>query len=132
MIQLRDYTPDDYPTMQAWWQGHDFAPVPAALLPATGKVAARDGVPVAAAWLYIDSTTGVAMLEWIVTDPGNPARLSAVAIGHLLVVLQAAAQAMGCPAVLASCRQDSLAKLMERTGFARTDEGMIHLATILN
>lgn len=130
MITVRPYQETDYPTFAKWWEGHNFQPVPAQILPILGNVACKDGAPIAAAWLYTDTTTPVAMLEWIVTDPENNPKISAVGITHVVQSLKAAAAAAGFPIILSSCRQDSLARLMEKTGFERTDENVTHLISI--
>lgn len=131
MITVRPYKETDYPLFEQWWKGHNFDPVPAAILPILGNVVCKDDEPIAAGWLYQDITAPVAMLEWIVTDPNNNPKVSAVGITHLVQSLKAAAAAAGFPIILSSCRQASLANLLERTGFTKTDEGVTHLISII-
>ena len=38
---------------------------------------------------------------------------------------------MNYRAVLTTCRQEALARLMQRQGFTRTDDGVIHLLQML-
>ncbi len=133
MITVRTYQEEtDYPIFAKWWEGHDFQPVPPHILPTLGNVVLKDGEPIAAAWLYLDSSTPVAMMEWIVTDPANNPKVSAVGITHAVQSLKSAAFAAGYPIILSSCRQESLARLLERTGFERSDEGVTHLISIVN
>ncbi len=78
-MTVRPYEPDeDHVTASEWWKGHGFSPVQAALLPKLGMVVEQDRTPVAMAWLYLDNSTGVSMLEWILTNPANKAKVSVV------------------------------------------------------
>jgi hypothetical protein len=130
MIQVRPYQSADYATAAAWWQAHAFPPVPEPVLPALGMVAEQGGAALAMAWIYLDNSVGVGMMEWIVSNPANPPKISAVAIAHTVRCLRSAAAALDYHVILASCRQESLARLIERAGFQRTDSGMIHLVSL--
>ena len=138
MIRVRPFDREsDYPAAEAWWKGHAFEPVPLNLLPSLGMVAeyhdeeaGHEARPVAMAWLYLDNSTGVGMLEWIVADPAAKPRASALAIGHVVRCLRRAAGSIGYGVILASCRQASLARLLERCGFQQTDPAVIHLISI--
>lgn len=135
MIQIREYTPEDYPMLSSWWRGHGWDPVPSVILPKLGMIAEihKDGQapkPVAAAWLYLDNSVFVGMLEWIVTDPENAPKISALGISHVTQCLRAAAKDMGYRVFLASCRQESLSRLLQRVGFTETDKDVIHLIAI--
>jgi hypothetical protein len=130
MMTVRPYESKDYSTAFAWWDGHGWEGVPAAVLPKLGLVAVHEEKPVAMAWLYLDNSTGVGMLEWIVTDPANPAKVSAVGIAHVVRCLREAAKDLGYGVILASCRQTSLVKLLNRCGFITTDHGVTHLISM--
>lgn len=130
MIQLRPYVDTDYPMLLEWWAGHSWPSIPASVLPALGMIAENDGNPVAAAWCYLDNSRPVGFMEWIVTNPANSPRLSAQALCHVISGLQAAAKQIGYQAIFTSCRQESLARLLERSGFVRTDSDVIHLLSI--
>jgi len=120
-----------YPTLAEWWTGHGWPAVPQAILPLLGIVANDGESPVAAAWLYMDNSVGVSMLEWIVTDPEAPARKSAVALSRIVGFAKEEAAHLGYSVMLTTCRQPSLAKLLTRSGFTETDANMIHLVTTL-
>lgn len=131
MIQLREFQREsDYGTVETWWKGHGWPAVPLEMLPKLGMVAVNEGEPCAAGWVYLDNSTGVGMMEWLVSNPANPMKVSAVALGRLVDCLKGAAHALGYGAILASCRQESLSRLMEREGFTRTDEEVIHLLSL--
>lgn len=127
MIQLREYSPADYPAAHAWWQGHGWAPVAAEILPRLGMVAEIDGRAAGMGWCYLDNSVGVAIMEWLVTDPANTPRQSAQAVFHLAQCLTGAAKALGYGVTFTSCRQQGLARLLERAGFQKTDTDVIHL-----
>lgn len=120
-----------YPTLEKWWTGHGWPPVPKAILPMLG-VRAMDGTrPIAASFLYQDNSVGVAMMEWTVADPEAKPRQVATAILRIADFLKQEATALNYSVILTTCRQESLAKLLGRAGYQETDREMIHLATTL-
>jgi len=78
-----------------------------------------------------NSGSGVCMLEWVVSNPSAPGRDAMRGINAVTEFLTIAARDMGYTFMLTTCRQESLAKVHQRNGFFKTDEGMIHLAKIL-
>lgn len=129
MIQLREYTDEDYPLIVEWWNGHGWDSPPSEVLPALGLISENDGVPVAVGWCYLDNSRAVGLMEWMVTNPANSPRISAVALVHVVKGLKCAAKEIGYTTIFTSCRQESLAKLLERAGFARTDKNVTHLVS---
>lgn len=127
---MRDFTADDHPMVSEWWSGHGWDVVPLPLLPKLGMIAEHMGHPVAAGWVYLDNSVPLGWLEWLVTCPKNPPRISAVGLTHLVECLKGIARQIGYPVLLSSCRQESLANLLEKRGFQRTDENVIHLISI--
>lgn len=116
-------TDELYPLLCEWWMGHGFPAIPRRRLPPV-SVMHTGG---AFGCLYMDNGgTGVAMMEWLVTDPA--ARREAMrALCDVVAFLKEAARAHDYDMILTTCRQPSLARLLERVGFTRSDEGMIHL-----
>lgn len=132
LYQLRLFDKEkDYDLVSSWWQGHNWSSVPAVMLPQLGVVASADENPVAAGWLYMDNSSGVCMLEWLVTDPAAPAMKAVKGLTHICRYLSGQAKDFGYTSMLTTCRQDSLAKFHERNGFTRTDGEMIHLVKAL-
>lgn len=132
MISVRPYNQDtDYELFAQWWKDHNFDAVPPVALPALGVVTEYNGKPVAAAWLYLDTSTPIGMLEWIVTDPANKPKVSAIGISHAVQALRYSAMELGHTIILSSCRQQSLAHLLERLGFTETDKQVIHLISVI-
>jgi hypothetical protein len=121
---LRQWTPQDYPMLETWWNGHGWPAVPQRVLPPLGVIY-ND---CAAGWLYMDNGgTGVAMMEWLVTNPDAPLLISARSLTKVVEFLKAEAARMEYPIILTTCRQEGLARLLNRAGFATTDHEMIHL-----
>ena len=82
----------------------------------------------AAGWLYMDNGgTGVAMMEWLVTNPEARPLEAARALTKVVEFLKAEAKRMDYAIILTTCRQPALARLLNRAGFSTTDTEMIHL-----
>lgn len=120
----RMVTAEDYTMLAAWWDGHGFPAVPQRLLPPLGVIFDNQ----AAGWLYMDNGgTGVAMMEWLVTNPEAKPLQAAKALTKVVALLKAEARRMDYAIILTTCRQASLGRLLERAGFQQTDTGMTHL-----
>ena len=121
---LRVWTPADYPMLERWWQGHGWPAVPQRVLPPLGVIY-KD---TAAGWLYMDNGgTGVAMMEWLVTDPAAPPRDAVRALLAVVEFLKTEARRMDYPIILTTCRQPALERFLVKAGFQTTDREMIHL-----
>lgn len=130
-MKTRLYAPEDYPTFEKWWPCHGWPAVPQVILPKCGVVVEDDNsVMRAAAWLYMDNSVGVAMMEWTVTNPENTAKQSFAAISYLVGGIKAVAVELDYGVLLTSAKQDSLVRVYERTGFSKTDSGMTHLVML--
>jgi hypothetical protein len=121
------YSEKDYMVIAPWWTAHGFPEVPITMLPKSGVVITDEGKPVAAAWLYMSNSNGVAMMEWVVTNPENTPKQSVSAIRCLVGAVREMAKNCGYSFILAAAKQPSLIRLFERGGFMKTDEGMTHL-----
>lgn len=122
--ELRIWSKDDYEMLASWWRGHGWPAVPVQILPPLGVIYGND----AAGWLYMDNGgTGVAMLEWLVTNPESKPIRAAKGISKVVEFLKSEAKRIDYGAILTTCRQPALARLLERSGFSKTDENMIHL-----
>lgn len=129
-------TDTDYPVISRWWEGHGFPVIPAAFLPKLGVVIECDEGPICAGWIYMDTSSPVTWLEWVVTNPRNRPTLSLVALKALIGAAKEAVMAVrsdlpGSAAMLFTCRQPALARLFEKEGFERTDSEVMHMLSII-
>lgn len=121
---FRIVTAEDYPMLETWWVGHGWPAVPQRVLPPLGVIY-KD---TAAGWLYMDNGgTGVAMMEWLVTNPKASPIAAAKAIHSVVDILKSEAKRMDYPIILTTCKQPALSRLLQREGFQETDTGMTHL-----
>lgn len=121
--RLRLWDRADYPMLEKWWRGHGWEPVPLRILPPLGVICDDS----AAGFLYMDNGgTGVAMMEWLVTDPDKGLK-GAKALHHVVAYLSEAARDHNYAVILTTCRQESLARFLGGRGFKVTDRGMVHL-----
>ena len=135
LLQLRMFDPSsDYPIVESWWSAHGWNAVPQMMLPKLGVVAFYAGEKnedAAAAWLYMDNSSPVCMLEWMVANPALSATKTVKALKHLFAFVESEAKHNGYAAMLTTCKQEGLAKFHQRNGFERTDGAMIHLVKTL-
>jgi hypothetical protein len=128
MMTLREINLDvDHPVLAVWWEAHKWPVVPRSVLPKLGVVTLDGDLRVAAAFLYMDNSVGVCWLEWLVTNPDATGRQSLAGIAAVTEFLAERALEMNYGVMFTTCRQPALARIYERHGFGRTDEGVIHL-----
>jgi hypothetical protein len=131
-MKVREYTSEDYAPLTKWWKGHGWEPVPEAVLPKLGMIVdGDDGVALCAGWLYMDNSVGVCMFEWLVTDPEAKPLVTAKSVKTLVSFMADRALEMDYGVMLTTCRQPSLARMYQRCGFIKTDEGVTHLLRML-
>jgi len=134
IIQLRAFDPEtDYPIVENWWKAHGWSAVPKVMLPKLGVMAfyASDKIEdAAAAWLYMDNSSPVCMLEWLVANPSLSATKTVRALKHVCQFLTSEAKHNGYAVMLTTCKQEGLVKFHERQGFHKTDAEMTHLLKV--
>lgn len=123
-MTTRLYTPQDYPTVAAWWDGHKQPPVPPSVLPVCGVIVEEEALPIAAAWLYQDNSVGVAWLAWIVSNPDVSAFDAEKALDVLLGGCEAVARDLNRGVLFTMTDRGSLGRWFERNGFVRNHTGM--------
>lgn len=130
-MYLREFTTADYPMLCEWWKAHGFPALPLAILPRLGLVVEHESKPVVAAFLYMDNSVGVSMMEWLTTAPDAPMKVLPSAIRAICDVMKQRAREMNYGVMLTTCRQPALARVYEKNGFERTDDSVIHLIAVL-
>jgi hypothetical protein len=65
-----DYAPDDYYLLEAWCTAHDRRPPLPEALPAVGIIVMNEEAPTALLFLYLDVTSSVGIVDWVITRPG--------------------------------------------------------------
>lgn len=121
----------DYGMLCSWWRGHGWTALPKGALNTLGAVCVVDGVDTAAAFLLMSNSCGVAMLEWLVTNPEANVRAAYLAIPTVTAFIEGEAARMGYGVLLTACRQPSLVRMYERSGFTVTDRNVTHMIKIL-
>lgn len=130
MITLREYTPEDYPLVKGWWEGHGKPATPPNLLSPIGVFALRDGEPVAAMWLYLALGCGLCWLEYPLTAPKQSLSQARESLKELLGHMINVAQIHNYALMLGQATVP-LAREMKRAGFLETATGMSALAYLL-
>lgn len=96
LLQLRMYNPaEDAPMIAQWCEEHDYDGLPAHILPRLGVVVQADGEDVAALWLYMDNSCGVAFAEHPLTRGGLKPKIAKAALIFAMNFLKAEAKACG-------------------------------------
>lgn len=121
----------DHPVAMEWWKAHGWPGVPVVILPKCGiMVESDEGKPMACAWMYMDNSVGVGMMEWTVTNPTNTPKQSYAAITFLIKAIRELALSFDYGVLLTSVKQEALARIYERNGFKASDEGMKHMVML--
>lgn len=128
LINIREGDAGLHATFMEWWKAHDWPGVALEILPKCGLVTAdADGTDRAVGFLYMDNSTGVSMLEWVVTNPKNTGKQTVAAIKDLVGAARAVAVSLDYGVMLTTAKQEALCRCYEKNGFTRSDTGMTHL-----
>lgn len=127
-MTVRPYTPEDYPTILAWWLNHRVTPTPQDCLPALGTIVEDSGRPILAAWASMDSSSGVAYLLFPVGNPSALPTRIAPALTHAVGYLSAVLRDMGYHTLMSATHRASLAGALTKLGFTRAQP--VHYQTI--
>ena len=131
-LTIRAMKPEDFPTLRGFWREHGWDAPPELAMPVPYFLAVDDsGEIVAGEGLLVSKYNGLGMQEWLVTNPEADPKLTLKAMRLLDAMIEERARFENCWALMSFCKQEGLAKIKQRLGFERTDEGMIHLVKAL-
>lgn len=122
LLQLRIYDPaKDAGMIAQWCKEHGYAGIPNAILPKLGVVVQADGEDVAALWLYMDNSCGVAFAEHPITRGGLKPRLAKAALIFAMNFLKLEARACGYHTIIIRTLP-ALARWAKDAGFVKDGE----------
>ena len=122
LLQLRMYDPaQDAAMIAEWCQAHGYSGMPSHILPALGVVAQVDGEDVAALWLYMDNSCGVAFAEHPITRGGLSTKMAKAALVMAMRFLQKEAAATGYHTIIIRTLP-ALARWAKECGFVKDNE----------
>jgi hypothetical protein len=122
LLQLRMYDPaQDAPIIAKWCEDHHYAGIPNAILPRLGVVVQADGEDVAALWLYMDNSCGVAFAEHPITKGGLSLKLAKASLIHAINFLKLEARSCGYHTIIIRTLPP-LARWAKDAGFVKDGE----------
>lgn len=115
MIKVYAYTPQDYPILKAWLDAHDAGACSQEILDSGhGIIAEKDGVPVTFACGYFSDKGGVAMIEWVVSNPAASSRDVYECLKHTIGALCEMASANNCRHIFCNTTSTGIQRMLER------------------
>lgn len=128
MLQIRliEDIAADYPLVASWWRGRNFPEVPQAALPKLGVIVEEDGEPLAAAWLLMSNSNGLAVLVWPTTNPEAPVFRCATALSHAIEFLKQEGAKFGYSHIFSTSAHRGLSSFLSRNGFVPCDRNVTH------
>lgn len=128
MIQIREYTDDDYPTIAGFWEKRDAVAPEARALPRVGYLAVCGEEILACGFSYLDACgTGVAWLGWFATNPDVHGLRAGRGLRHVINNLEGVLTSLDYSVVVAATSQQSFARYLESRGYLTGDTGMTYL-----
>ena len=117
-LTVHDYwqEPNRYETVNGWWEARGMGKFPENLIPPLAVLVRRGGVAVAFLACYMSVGIGVARLDWMVSAPGQTARMTAQAMLFAESALCAAAKANGYGLAMTSTIP-AAARFLRRAGW---------------
>jgi hypothetical protein len=112
----------DYEMILSWWKGHNFAELPAQMLPRTGFIADN----AACGFLY-STDSGIAWMEWITTNPEASKSRKKEALGAVVNALVNEAGRLGFKVIFTSVENEKLISGYKKHGFIETDKHMTNM-----
>lgn len=121
-MNVSKFTEEHYAEVCNWWKAHSWPLMPLSLLPKTGYIV-RD---VAAGFLY-NTDSGIAWIEWIVSNPESDKAIRNEALDLILGNLIDDAKKMNKTFIFTSSDNEKLINRYKKHGFSLGDTGVTHL-----
>jgi hypothetical protein len=129
-LEIRPYTPADYPQIRAIWAARGFQELPPAALPLRGRIACIGDRLIAFGFLYT-SDSAISWLEWITTNPAHTPDARNNALDLIINSLLDAARQAGAALVFTSLADRGLMRRYQAHGFQQTDTEMTNFIKVL-
>ena len=113
-----------YDMVGDWHVAHGWPRVPIDMLPPIAAIGFVGSTATCAVWAY-EISTQIAWMDYMVTNP-DAGMKSAVALKQLCTEFSEYLEDKGVKYIRSCCQQPSLGRLLEKSGFTKTDENMIH------
>jgi hypothetical protein len=123
MITIEQYghTEEEFNELDGWWRNYGAQSPPKGCLPKLGVWAMDGGERVASAFLYMDNSVGVSMLEWLIGKPGiNPVVLKC-SLEAVVDFMRGECRDMGYNVMFSHCHSDVLSSIVGRLGFSKLE-----------
>ena len=115
-MKVRAFEKEDYGTVCNWWIGHGHARIAYEALPKTGGVAVlSNGLPVAAAFLYLTNTS-LSYLAWVVTDPTCAPRTAHRGVTDVIAHLVELSYQLDFQTVISTSNSKGLSRILKKSG----------------
>lgn len=130
-MSVRTISPDDLPTLLAWWRDRGEGELPDGILPPLGIVACDRHGPAAAAWIYQPVGVPLAILDWLITRPGLGQHQARHACREVFTALADAARAEGATRIFATVTRAGMLREARACGFQIVAQDAVHLLKTL-
>lgn len=120
-MKVRQMLIPDFRLVREWFQSHwGFDCYDA--LPSTGFIAEECGMPIAALFLYQSNNSQIAMVSWLVSNPGSTADGRDDAFESLLKHVEVYAKEAGYKALVGLTGMHAIGKRFENLGYKLGDK----------
>lgn len=130
-MSVRTISPDDLPTLLAWWRDRGEGELPDGILPPLGVVSCDEHGPAAAAWIYQPVGVPLAILDWLITRPGLGQHQARHACREVFTALADAARAHGATRLFATVTRAGILREARACGFHVVAQDAVHLLKTL-
>ena len=129
-MEHRLYKPEDYKTLYKWWKDWNWEAMPEVALPETGIIISKDGVDLAASFIY-KTDSAVCWAENFISNKEAPKELRKGCVEFLIEKTIQEARSMGFSIMMSSISHKGLVDKLVRAGYQVSDTKMTNLVRVL-